>query len=386
MREWYRHKLRQLAGVDRPADDANGESPLQAGDVMPLSGLVDAGNPSEVDELRPVAGLQNSDDGILSMTGEIEPADRMLGELLRSLDLMDADTMTTLLLEARRQRRSLRQLLLAGNYLTLYQMALIEASNLDGLVLGPVRVVDRLKSTSHEVVYRVFDPRHNREALLRHLAQGEMEDAVHPDEFRQRFAAAAAVVHQNIAGTYEVLEINGRPAVLQEWLRGVRATEWTALAAAPGVWFRLLGQAALALHTAHSAGLVHGHLQPDSFLFTSEGVLKLCGLGEPGWLSTPATGPAATAATDLDSLGQLAASWQALAAENKKGRPFPPVLQKIVKNLTADRVEDRFSNATALLDELDRVSSEVPANAAAWDRFVKFARDQLADSGVRESA
>jgi hypothetical protein len=213
-----------------------------------------------------------------------------------------------------------------------------------------------------------------------------MEDAVHPDEFRQRFAMAAAVVHQNLARTYEVLEINGRPAVLQEWLRGVRASEWTALVAAPGVWFRLLGQAAVALHAAHGAGLVHGHMQPASFVFTGEGILKLCGLGEPEWLCKPDNSPEATAATDMDSLGQLAASWQALAGENKKVRPFPPVLQRIVKKLTADRPEDRFPDATALLDELDRVSTEVPANAAAWERFIRFTRDQLDDTGARESA
>ena len=80
---------------------------------------------------------------ILSLTGAPDAGDRQLSDLLRSLELIDADTLRALLLEARRQRRSLRQLLLAGNYLTLYQMALIEASNLDGLVLGPVPRRDR---------------------------------------------------------------------------------------------------------------------------------------------------------------------------------------------------------------------------------------------------
>src|SRR5439155_13012764 len=120
--------------------------------------------------------------GILTLTGEVDPGDRQLGDLLRSLDLVDADTLVALWREARRQRRSLRQLLLAGNYLTLYQMALIEAGNLDGLVLGPVRVIDRLPSSPHEVVFRVFDPRHSREALLRHLAEAEMHDAIRPHE------------------------------------------------------------------------------------------------------------------------------------------------------------------------------------------------------------
>src|SRR5581483_2047087 len=105
-------------------------------------------------------------------------------------ELMDAETLTALLVEARRQRRSLRQVLLASGYLTLYQLALIEAGNLDALILGPTRVVDRLRVTPRETVYRVFDPRRGREALLRHLAEAEAQDAVHPDEFRQRFAAA----------------------------------------------------------------------------------------------------------------------------------------------------------------------------------------------------
>src|SRR5262249_10138729 len=156
---------------------------------------------------------------------------------------------------------------------TLYQLALIEAGNLDGLVLGPVRVVDRLQATPRETVYRVFDPRQEREAVLRHLAEAEMEDAVRPDEFRQRFGAAAGLSHAQLAATYEVLDVSGRPAVLQEWLTGLAASDWPALTAAPGVWFRLMTQAALALRTAHDAGLVHGRLTAASFVCTPEGVL-----------------------------------------------------------------------------------------------------------------
>src|SRR5262249_44456808 len=151
----------------------------------------------------------------------------------------------------------------SGSYLTLYQMALIEAGNVDALVLGPVRVVDRVRATPHEVVYRVFDPRRGQEAILRHLGEADAVDAVRPDDFRQRFGAAAAVQHPHLAATLEVLEVAGRPAVLQEWLSGQPSTEWSQLAAVPGVWFRLVCQAALGLHTAHQAGLVHGHLDAD---------------------------------------------------------------------------------------------------------------------------
>jgi serine/threonine protein kinase len=266
-------------------------------------------------------------------------------------------------------------------------MALIEAGNLDALVLGPVRVIDRLQSTPHEAVYRVFDPRRNAEVLLRHLAESEMHDAVHPDEFRQRFAAASTVQHPQVAAVLEVLEIAERPAALVEWLSGLPSTEWPALAAAPGVWFRLLNQTALALQAIHSAGLTHGHLDSSSFVLTSDGVLKLCGLGEPRWLLHPPqeTVPE-TPALDLAALGRVAAEWAALATSGKGGKikPLPEELQVIMARLQLD--EGGYSGATALLEDLDRVGTSVPASTTAWERLLRQVREASVPTGLRQSA
>jgi hypothetical protein len=344
---------------------------------------------AEGDDSGPTEAPAPAAHSILSLTAEVDAGDRQLGELLRTLGLMDADTLAALLLEARRQRKSLRQLLLAGNYLTLYQMALIEAGSLDGLILGPVRVIDRLQATPREAVYRVFDPRSEREALLRHLAEGEMQDAVRPDEFRQRFAAAAAVRHEHVAATYEVLEVAGRPAVLQEWLTGVPGTDWPALASAPGVWFRLVSQAALALQAIHASGLAHGHLHAGSFIMTGAGVLKLCGLGEPTWLQAHADGDGpvaaeAGAAGDLAALGGVAAEWA--ARKGGKAKALPEALQGVLAQLSAGAPADRPATATALLAELERAGADVPGNAAAWERFVRQVREQSADPALRRSA
>ena len=99
--------------------------------------------------------------------------------------------------------------------------------------------------------------------LLRHLAEAETQDAVHPDEFRQRFAAARDAAHPNLAAVVEVLEIAGRPAVLQEWLTGLAAADWPAHAAHPGCWVRLATMAAEGIDAAHRAGLIHGRLTSD---------------------------------------------------------------------------------------------------------------------------
>lgn len=370
MREWYRRKMREIAGLDVGVPSASEEDSLAYA----------IGSDSPV----------RDDRGILSITGDLDAGDRQLGDLLRSLELIDGDTLTALLLEARRQRRSLRQLLLAGNYLTLFQIALIEAGNLDGLVLGPVRVIDRLQATPREAVYRVFDPRRDCELMLRHLAESEMEDAVRPDEFLQRFAAAEAVQHENVAATMEVLAIAGRPAVLQEWLHGLPSTEWPVLAGAPGVWLRLVTQAAQALQAAHSAGLIHGHLHSSSFVFTREGVLKLCGLGEPRWLAVPPPQDAdePSAPRDLAALGHIAAGWAAVAPTGKgsKTKGLPAPLQSILSRFHHDDELQRYVSAAALLEDLARVAAETPANSAAWERFVRQVREESAASAMRQSA
>ena len=356
LREWYRRKIRELSR-SRLEDSGTKKPPTRE---------------------------------MLSVTGKLDAADQKLGELLRELHFVDDETLTALLVEAHQQRRSLRQALLSGGYLTIYQMALIEAGEVDALGLGPLRVIDRLRVTPREAVYRVFDPRRGRDALLRHLAASEMEDAVRPDEFRQRFAQAASIQHPHVATVLEVLEIAGRPAVEQELLMGLPAAEWPALAGIPGVWYRLICQAALALQAAHDAGMVHGRLDSSAFLLTSAGVLKLCGLGEPPWLSSlPVAGAEADIASDVAALGTCAVTWAALAGPRRgaKSKVFTPSLQAIHDRLSSADADKRYPDVASLLADLDRAGSDLPANAEAWDRLLRYIRDNESEpAAMRRSA
>jgi hypothetical protein len=356
MREWYRRKLRELS------------------------------------EKRHVEEKQSevSSPEILVLAEEIDPADRKLGDLLRSLELVEAATLEALLREAQRQRRTLRQLLLAGGYLTLFQMALIETGNLDGLAMGPLRVIDRLRATARETVYRVFDSRRGQEAVLRHLAEAEMEDAVHPDEFRQRFQQAAAVQNAHIAGTLELLEIAGRPAVLQELVVGMPSTDWPNCVSVPAVWLRLLRQAARGLRAAHHAGIVHGHLQPEHLVLTEEGTLKIGGVGEPQWLGMPSVelGREPDVGTDLASLGRLVTGWAERMPRRKtaKTRAIPESVQDLLTRLNAETPENRYPDMATLLEELERAMADLPADAESWEILLQSVRDRDVEEELRESA
>jgi hypothetical protein len=185
--------------------------------------------------------------------------------------------------------------------------------------------------------------------------------------------------------------------VLQEWLDGLPSTEWPALASVPGVWFRLACQAALGLHTAHQAGLTHGHLGPELVVLTSEGILKVCGLGEPAWLAAkaPAEGQESDTAGDLAALGHVVAGWlqpdtdAAPGAARRKAarsKPLPEGLQRVLRRLQADSPDERYPSAAALLEELDQAGADAPPNAAAWERLLRYVRDQAGPAGLRLSA
>ncbi|MBX7106415.1 MAG: hypothetical protein K1X57_20225 [Gemmataceae bacterium] len=367
MRDWFRRKLRELA------ESSVGRLAVTDSDAAILPGEFGSNNSED----RQSTGDEAED--IIAITQDLDPGDKKLGELLRSMELVDNNTLTTLLLEARRQRRSLRQVLLASGKLTVYQMALIEAGNVDGLTIGPLGVVDRLHATPYEAVYRVIDPRDGSTtgpAVLRHLSDSVMHDAVKPDEFRQRFAALVHLRHPHVAATIETLELLGRPAALQEWLTGLPSQEWPSLAAAPGVWYRLTCQALLGLATAHQAGLVHGGIGPHSVVLTSDGLVKIAGVGEPAWLT--GADPNATAHDDVIALGQLAANWAALTPKRKvtkTPRPLPTALRQTLDRWAAGE----FATAGDVLDALDRAGQNIPSGAETWDRLMRYAGANATD-------
>jgi hypothetical protein len=365
MQQWYRQKLRELA--ERKLLHGQGD-------------LGEALLPSVE-----VTGNGFIPPAVLSLHAQVMPDDRRLADLLTGMALVDQQTLTALLEEARQRGCSLRDALLDGDYLTPYQVELIEAGQLEALVLGPLRIVDRLRLTPLETVYRVFDPRRGDEALLRQLSPVVPDDR--KAEFRSRFTRAAAVRHQHLAATLEVLEMEGCPAVQQEWIVGLPSGEWREHASVPTVWLQLLRQAASGLVAAHDAGLVHGHLHAGRILLTEDGELKLCGLGEPDWLfldPRPAAPLASDAATDLTALGQIAKRWLDIGPRSRLQRRDAEPLHAVLDRLLTEDTARRFPTALSLLEDLDRVVAQLGENSVAWEKLVRFVRQRLQPGEVAE--
>ncbi|MEZ6141959.1 MAG: hypothetical protein R3B84_15415 [Zavarzinella sp.] len=371
MREWFRSKFREIA-------DSQWSRHRASNRAIPMAEEVPASTPGE-----PV---------IIPIHAELEENDQALGERLRSLELIDRETLETLWQETQRSRKNLRQILLQGGYLTLYQLALIESNNLSGLILGRFRVIDRLTSNTRESIYRVYDPQvedrpgSQTTRLLRHLSDVEMVDALHPDEFVQRFVALRDLAHPNLVGTLEILDIQDRPAVLQEWVRGFLSSDCPPVVAMPGVWYRLILQLARGLHAAHEHSLYHGNLSHTDIIFAANGVVRIQGVGEPAWLHPVSGKEDPTALDDLKAMGQVAAYW-ATANQRKKGTKGTDLIapvQQFIGRFPGDHgiivpTEDRFQDLSDVLQALAEMAEQMPKDQANWDKFLKFLDGSASD-------
>ena len=141
--------------------------------------------------------------------------------------------------------------------------------------------------------------------------------------FRDEARHAAGLSHPNISTVYDYGEDDGAAYLVMEYVLGRPLSELIAAGPMPPEQVRvIMGQAALALASAHEAGVVHRDVKPANILVTADGQVKLTDfgiahaadsaahtrtgevLGTPQYLSPEqALGRTVTGATDLYSLG-----------------------------------------------------------------------------------
>lgn len=291
--------------------------------------------------------------------------DLALLRLLRGAKLLDGPLMKQVARLARQHQLSIREVLLKEGMLTPFQLSRLEAGRVAELSLGAVRLLDELRFGPVEAFYRVFDLDRQREALLRRLLPGQ--SAARVAEYREQFQAATKLRHEHVASTLAVLETPQGPAVLQEWPEGVESEEWADLAAPPRVWLRLLRQATRGLAAMHAQRLLHGRLHAGRLLLTQEGSLKICGLGEPGWLHGEAASRPASVSDDLRALARIAFQW--LRAGSGASDPSLLALLK--------RYDDPQIRAAVLVELIDAVARQLSGDESDWQRLLRFVRGRL---------
>jgi hypothetical protein len=275
-------------------------------------------------------------------------------------------------------------------------------------------------------VFRAFDPALGRVVAVKvpHPGRFGPDDG---DRLAREAASAARLRHPGIATLFELVEDDGRPALVSEYVDGVPLSRWAGgRPVPPRAAAELAAAVADALDHAHANGVVHRDVKPSNILIDAGGrprlldfglakldaAATLTGVGDV--LGTPAymapeqaagRGHAADARTDVYGLGAVlyelltgerafrgdarAVVAQVLADDPASPRRLNPDvprdLETVCLKALAKRPADRYPTAAALADDLRRWLAGRPVAArpvGPAGRAVRWARRHPLPAGL----
>ena len=144
-------------------------------------------------------------------------------------------------------------------------------------------------------VYIAHDTLLDRLVAVKFIA-GVAPSAAERERFRTEARAVARVQHPNVVGIHRVGEVQGRPYLVSELVRG----ESLARVPRPLLWQRVLELGiglARGMAVAHRRGVLHRDIKPANVMLTEDGQIKLLDFGVAKLLDV--VGPPATRVTPL---------------------------------------------------------------------------------------
>jgi serine/threonine protein kinase len=149
-----------------------------------------------------------------------------------------------------------------------------------GETVGPFQVLELLGHGSTGDVYLATDTRNGRQVALKRPSDEWLEQPDAARRLREEAQAAAGLNHPRLAAVREIVEVDGRPLVVMDYVAGEplqavlgrgRLTVEQAVAVAIDV--------AEAIAAAHAAGVVHRDLKPSNVCVTPEGRATVLDIG-----------------------------------------------------------------------------------------------------------
>ncbi|MEM9660247.1 MAG: serine/threonine-protein kinase, partial [Planctomycetota bacterium] len=139
------------------------------------------------------------------------------------------------------------------------------------------------------IVFRAFDPRHERVVGLKAL----QPELAREDQAKRRFVreanAIGSVRHPNVVTLYDVGEVNGLPYLVMDFIEGTSLEEVirTGSPVEPAEIIRIGAGVAAGLAACHEQGIVHRDIKPSNVLLRErDGAVKITDFGLAAVAST----------------------------------------------------------------------------------------------------
>jgi TolB-like protein/Flp pilus assembly protein TadD/tRNA A-37 threonylcarbamoyl transferase component Bud32 len=149
-----------------------------------------------------------------------------------------------------------------------------------GQTVTHYRIIDKIGEGGMGVVYRAEDTRLGRQVAVKFLSSKLLDDPAALERFQREARAASSLNNPHICALYDIGQHEGVPFLVMELLEGT--TLRSRISGTPIATDTLLDiavQAADALDTAHSAGIVHRDIKSANIFLTPSGQVKVLDFG-----------------------------------------------------------------------------------------------------------
>lgn len=277
--------------------------------------------------------------------------------------------------------------------------------------IGPYRVTRLLGAGGMGIVYEAVQENPPRPIAIKVLRRGLSRSATR--RFHREARLLASLRHPGLCEVYEAGESeDGLPYIAMELIEGAQPITSACLSKPLRDRVALIAQATRAVQAAHAQRVIHRDLKPDNILVDNAGRARVIDLGvarilaQPGATATRTVdgavvgtlgymspeqlrGQPVDARSDVYSLGavlyelaegkpmldpgeELAQATRRLLEQLPKPPSTDPRLGAIITAATRTCPADRYPDAGAMADDLDRWLEGKPIAAAARGTFLRI--------------
>jgi eukaryotic-like serine/threonine-protein kinase len=166
-------------------------------------------------------------------------------------------------------------------WLTHFQVRRLWNDRFQDLLVGQYVLVDRLGSNAFGNLYKAWHRRMQRMAAVRVIPKSLLADPKQMQLFVEGIKKASCISHNHIVMAYDAGQAGENQFFATEFVEGLTLAQLVRVGRPLplAVACNYMRMAAFGLAHAHEQGLIHGKLQPSSFLIGKDDQLKVLDLG-----------------------------------------------------------------------------------------------------------